>query len=115
MKISQDVVKNLVKAVRTHGLADDIDGPEGQPIDAYYLEDLSVSFLAGDRPSLYGISFEAIGREFTILPTLELIVTLPQAEGEAEDEAYELDDAEVVAHIEAYLRWRTVALEKFNI
>lgn len=114
MKISHDVIKGLARAARSQGVAEELDGPEDQKIQAFYLEDFTVSFLQGERPSLYGVSFEALGKEFTILANLELMMSLPKEE-ENEDEIYEISDPDVVAHLEDYLRWRTIALEKFNI
>lgn len=114
MKISQDVVRGLAKAVRSHGVTDELEGPDGQTIQAFYLEDVTVSFIQAEKPSLYGISFEAIGKEFTIIANLDILISLPKGEDE-DEEVYELDDAGVVAHLEDYLTWRTVALEKFNI
>jgi hypothetical protein len=75
---------------------------------------VTVSFVAGERPSLYGISFETLGKEFTIVSSLDLLISLPKDDDDS-DEVFEIEDADVVAHIEEYLRWRTVALEKFNI
>ena len=114
MKISQDVVKGLAKAARTYGVSEDIEGPENQKIQAFYLDDVTVSFNLGDRASLYGVSFETLGKEFTIIASLDLLISLPKGD-DSEDEIFEIEDAGVVAHIEEYLRWRTVALEKFNI
>jgi hypothetical protein len=114
MKISQDVVKRLAKAARSQGVAEVLDGPDGAKIQAFYLEDVTVSFVAGERPSLYGISFETLGKEFTIVSSLDLLISLPKDDDDS-DEVFEIEDADVVAHIEEYLRWRTVALEKFNI
>jgi hypothetical protein len=114
MKISQDVVKGLAKAARSQGVVEELDGPDGAKIQAYYLEDVTVSFLTGAKPSLYGISFETLGKEFTIISSLDLLISLPKDEDDS-DEVFEIEDAGVVEHIETYLRWRTVALEKFNI
>lgn len=113
MKISQDVVRDLAKVARSQGVAEEIEGPDGQKIQSFFLEDLTVSFLMGDKTSLFGISFEALGREFTIIASLDLLVSLPTEDGG--DEVFEIEDADVLAHLETYLRWRTVALEKFNI
>lgn len=113
MKISQDVVKNLAKAARSKGVSEKLDGPDGQVIQAFYLEDVTVSFVLGDRPALYGISFEVLGKEFTIIASLDLLMSLPKEEGK--EQVFELNDAGILAHIEEYLRWRTVALEKFDI
>lgn len=114
MKISQDIVKELARAVRSQGVSEEIEGVDGKTVQAFYLEDVTVSFIKGDRPTLYGVSFEALGKEFTIIDSLDLLISLPKNEADDED-VYEIEDAGVLAHIEEYLRWRTIALEKFNI
>lgn len=114
MKVSQEIVKGLARVARNQGVAEEIEGPDNQTIQAFYLEDVTVSFVLAEKPTLYGLSFEVLGKEFTILPTLDLLVSLPKVEDD-DDEIYEIEDSGVIAHIEEYLKWRTVALEKFNI
>lgn len=116
MKISQDVVKALAKAAREHGVGDTLEGPNNTKIQAFFLEDFTVSFSVDQqgKTSFHGLSFEVLGKEFTVIPSLELLVSLPSDDGE-DEEAYELDEEAIVKHIELYLLWRKDALEKYGI
>lgn len=116
MKISQDVLKSVAKAAREHGVEDVLEGPNGTKIQAFFLEDFTVSFSINDqgKTSFHGLSFEVLGKEFTVIPSLELLVSLPTEDGE-DEEAYELDEEAIVKHIELYLTWRKDALEKYGI
>jgi len=115
MKITASVVKALAKAVRAQGVVNESETAEGKKLQAYYLEDMTLSFIIGDdgRQSLYGLSFEAIGKEFSIISSLDLLVSLPSEEDD-EESVYDINDSDFLAHIEEYLRWRTVMLEKFD-
>lgn len=114
VKIEATVVKRLTKAVREQNVVDDIVGPTGQQLRAYYTPDITVSFDRGSSPAFFGATFELFGQEFTILPDFEILVSLPKGD-DASDEIYSLSDEELVHHVEAYLLWRTEALERFSI
>lgn len=114
MKIPSATVKNLAKAVREKAVFDDVDGIDEQKVRAYFLEDITVSFILGEKPTFFGISFEAIGREFTILQNLDILVSLPE-ENEEGEEAYEINDEKTVKLLNDYLVWRTTALETVGI
>lgn len=113
MKISAKTVKRFATAVRTEGVVEEIDSEDGEKLQVFHLEDVTLSFTVGDKKSLYGILFEAIGREFTLTSSLDLLVSLPQENGE--EGVFEVEDSELLEHIEKYLEWRSVALETFHI
>jgi len=114
MKLPADTVKNLTKIVREKGIAEDVDGENGQKLRVFFLEDITTSFLLNEKPTFFGISFEAIGREFTILQSLDLLVSLPE-ENEEGEAAYEINDEKTMGILNEYLVWRTKALETVGI
>lgn len=112
MRVSQEIIRELAKSIREHGIKEDITGPDNARITAFYLEDMTVSFITDEKTSLYGISFETLGKEFTILPSLELVVQLPASD--TEDDVYEIEDPALFKALEDYLRWRVRILKDFT-
>jgi len=104
MKVDKDLVVQFVKNVRRNFAPDELEEH-----NAYYMDDATV-ILASDN-KLVGIYFEAIGQSFNILSTRDLVLSLD----DDEDEAYVVDDENMMELIHEYLSWRIKVLEQLEI
>lgn len=111
MKISKDTVASLVKTVRGATTPETVAGT-GQELTVYYLDDLTLSFTQGEKPAFFGLTFEALGRDFYVIANLDLLVTAENDEGDPE--AYMVEDEKLAEAIDHFLQWRTDVLEKFG-
>ena len=117
MKFSREVVRPLALAAKKHGVGDSMLGLQGERIQSFFLEDFSVSFSLNPetkKPSFYGLSFEVLGKSFTVLSDYEILVTLPSEDGESE-ESYALDDPDLIEYLERYVAWRGELLERHGV
>ncbi len=108
MKISLDAVKTLARASRSKLSPEDVENEEGETVRIYSLEDFTISFLIEDKPKFFGLTFNALAQEFTVLSSLDLLVFITDNEGEA---AYEIEDEDTIRSLENYVLWRASMLE----
>lgn len=111
MKVSKEVVLDLVKAVRAKVEPETIDAGS-QKLSVYYLDDITVSFTQTERQDFYGLMFEALGRDFSIINNLELLVTGENDEGD--EEVFIVEDENLVEELSSFLRWRTGVLDRLG-
>ena len=111
MKVAKEAVSGLVKAMRAAVEAESVEvGP--QTLTVYFLDDVTLSFTQTERQDFYGLTFEALGRDFSVINNLELLVTSENDEGD--EVGLIVEDGELVALLEDFLRWRTRTLEVFG-
>lgn len=110
MKITKDTAQSLAKNVRANGreesLADDAL--------TYTLDDMTMAFMVSEsgKQSFAGLSFEMIGRDFHILPNLEIMLS---EYGEDGEEVYSLEDEKFSNLVNTYLTWRANVLETIQM
>jgi len=114
VKIAKDVVGKLIVAVQKEAEPLTVDA-EGEALLAYYLDDLSVTFTPGEKPVFYGLIFEALGQEFSVLGNLDVLIAVPSEEVEDETDALVIADESFIAKLEEFLSWRTSMLENFSV
>ena len=114
MKLSQIVAKELSGALRDLGTRHDSeDGAE-----VYLLEDVSAVFGPDPQGKLIfqGLSFEMVGRDFHVLPNLDLVISETVGEdGSAETELYTVEDKRLVERVGEYMLWRARLLRDLEI
>lgn len=114
MRVTQEAAKAISGALREFGNRQEAeDGGE-----VYLVEDATVLFGSdGNRPRVFqGLSFEMVGRDFHVLPNLDLVVSETVGEGaEAQSEAYSIEDETFAASTSAYLLWRAEFLSKLKV
>lgn len=103
MKVSSDVVKDLLAAIREVAEPESLDTGI-QILTLYRLDDVIAMFTTGETPVFHGVTFEALGQDFSIINNLELLVRGENDEGD--EEAFIVGDREVPA-LEEFLIWRT--------
>jgi len=113
MKVTQESVKAISRALRESGTRQDAE--DGSEI--YLVEDATVLFGGESQPRTFqGLSFEMVGRDFHVLPNLDLVVSETVGEGaEAQSEAYSIEDESFAAETSAYLLWRAGFLSKLKV
>jgi len=107
MKISMDAVKQLTKASRDQISPQELENSTGATVVVYSLDDFTLSFLEGERPKFFGLSFSALAQDFTILSSFELLISLTDETGES---TYSIEDESTVKALEGYLVWRAEML-----
>lgn len=115
MKVKEDVVQSLSKRLLEYGAREVFDGTE----EVFHSDDVMVHFSNADGKVFQGLSFEMIGRDFNVLPNLELAIsedTRDEATASSEAaEVYIVEDEELVNLTNDYLTWRTQVLEKLKL
>lgn len=104
MKVEKTIVMNLVKSALRTFAPDEVGENK-----AYYADDMTI--VLTNENKLFGVSFESLGQSYNILNTLELILTT----GEGEDDAYIVDDEDMITLINEYLQWRTKVLQSLEL
>lgn len=104
MKVDKSVVSQFVKRVVMTFAPDDVDDNK-----AYYMDDSTI-ILASDN-KLVGITFEVLGQSFNVMSNLELVLTT----GDGDDDAYLVDDEDMIKLVNKFLTWRIEVLEKLEI
>lgn len=109
MKISSETIKKLAQAVKAKAMTEDLEDSDGNTIRAYFLQDLTLTFkVTNGRSTFYGLNFQTVGRQFTILQNLELLTTFVE---DGVNKVFEVADQPFLNAIENYLRWRATSLE----
>lgn len=114
MKLSQIIVKELSGALRDLGTR--YDGEDSAEI--YLLEDTSAVFGpdAQGKTIFQGLSFEMVGRDFHVLPNLELVISETVGEdGSSETELYTVEDKRLAERVGEYMLWRARLLRDLEI
>ena len=113
MKISKDVAKLIIDSVRSNVKPSTVSGADGAKMNAYYLDDATVSFtLKNNKEVFFGASFEMLGKDFHIINTLDALVV--NSEG-PEEQVYLVDDEAFIKVIENFFTWRMSALNTMNV
>lgn len=111
MKMNQDVLKGFVKATQSNVDADDLQDDTFGDVRSYILDDAILSFKKnGEKISFMGLSFEALGQNFHVIPTGEILL-----EGEDEEDTMVVDDKPFMSLLEEFLVWRTKVLMEMKI
>lgn len=114
MKLSQIVVKELSAAVRD--LGDRIAGEADAEI--YLLEDVSAVFGPDSQGKtvFQGLSFEMVGRDFHVLPNLDLVISETVGEAEqSQSDVFTVEDKRLLERTGEYLLWRARLLRDLEI
>ena len=111
MKLEKSSLPPLVRAVRQASEPELVTN-EGESFQVFYLDDLTLSYSGSEKPTFFGLTFEALGRDFTVLANLDILVGDLNEEGE--DEVYLVEDEALVGLLQEYLAWRTAVLEKLG-
>lgn len=111
MKISKEPVMEIIKAVRSIVEPEVIEAPL-QDLSVYYLDDITLSFTTTERADFYGLMFEALGRDFSIINNLEVLFSAENDEGD--EESFSLESPELIKHLEDFLRWRAEVIRSFG-
>lgn len=114
MKVSQAAAKALSSAIKEFGEKQTLeDGAE-----VHLLEDANVAFgtdSSGQRV-FQGLSFEMVGRDFHVLPNLDLVVSEATGGTEgAQDEVYVIEDQTFADLAGEYLLWRAKFLRELKV
>lgn len=111
MKVSKETTLELVKAIRSRVEPETVDAG-AQKLTVYFLDDITLSFTQTERQDFYGLTFEALGRDFSIINNLELLVTGENDEGD--EEGFIVEDEKLVTLLEEFLAWRVKTLSLFG-
>lgn len=114
MKISQNTIKTLSTLLKEHGEKQEID----DNAVVHLMEDLTVSFGPGEtgKTVFLGLSFEMTGRDFHVLPNLDLVIAeTVEEDGELIEEVNVIEDKRFTELVERYLVWRAELLEAFKL
>lgn len=114
MKVDKDAARTLTSALREFGTKQvSEDGSE-----VFLIEDATVAFNRDALGQLVfqGLSFEMIGRDFHVLPNLDLVVSeTVDGESQLQSEVYAIEDKVFLEHTERYLRWRGEFLSSLKV
>lgn len=111
MKMSQAVLKGFIKAAQDNVEADVLQDDTFGEVKSYILDDAILSFRkGGEYASFMGLSFEALGQNFHVIPTGEILL-----EGEDEEDTMVVDDAPFMTLLEEFLTWRTRVMGEMKI
>ena len=110
-KLVREDIAPLIKMITKSSVGELVFTGE-QKLKVYYLDDVTLTFSVSDKPSFFGLMFEALGRNFTVLGSLDLIVSGEAEEGE--ENAFIVEDDRLLELIREYLLWRLKVLEAFE-
>lgn len=111
MKISKELTLDLIKIIRDKVEAE-IVSTEEQSLSVYFLDDITLSFTQTERKDFYGLTFEALGRDFSVINNLEVLVTAENDEGD--EEGFIVEDEVLIGLLEEFLTWRIKVLKDFG-
>ena len=114
MKVDKESAKTLTSALRQFGTRQVAE--DGMEI--FLVEDATAAFSrdAAGQLSFQGLSFEMVGRDFHVLPNLDLVVSETVSDAESsEGEVYTIEDRSFVELTERYLLWRSEFLSKLSV
>ena len=111
MKISKDLTLELIKSVRGKVEPETLPAAT-QELSVYFLDDITLSFTKNDRQDFYGLTFEALGRDFSIINNLEVLVTAENDEGD--EEGFIVEDEVLLGLLEDFISWRIKVLKNFG-
>ena len=110
MKITQNTTRKLSSLLRDHGEKQEVDGG----VIVYLTEDMTAAFGPGDngKTVFQGLSFEMTGRDFHVLPNLDLVISETiEVDGESTEEVFVIEDLKFGELVEKYLVWRSELLD----
>lgn len=110
MKITQEVFKNFITTLTAEVEPDTVQDDTFGEVESYILDDAILSYRVGDTKSFMGLSFEALGQSFHIIPTGEVLL-----EGEDDEDTMVVEDREFMQILEEFLKWRETAIKKMGI
>lgn len=111
MKVSREAVQLLIMSMRKNVEPETVD-TGAQLLTLYRLDDVVVSFTQSVPEAFYGITFEALGQDFSIINSLDLLVSGENDEGD--DETFLVEDDVLLERLEEFLAWRTKTLDTFG-
>ena len=113
MKVDKTAAKELTSALREFGTRQDSE----DGMELFLIEDASVVFSKDQgQPVFQGLSFEMVGRDFHVLPNLDLALSETVSDGtDSRSEVFSIEDQEFVAQTSSYLLWRAGFLRKLNV
>lgn len=86
---------------------------DGASIVAHFLDDITVMFTTGDKPSFYGITIDVLGRTFHISNDLRVMIE-DTAEEDPNNKVFLLDDDRLIDFLDDFINLRTKLLETFG-
>lgn len=111
MKVAKDKVLPLLHLIKSTIEEEILETPK-QELSVFFLDDITLSFTREEKPIFYGLTFEALGRDFSVINNLEVLVAAENDEGD--EEGYLVEDEALVELLNEFLGWRTKVLEKFG-
>lgn len=114
MKLPLSTIKTLARALHKQLKPEELTLENGSKLQVFTLEDITMSFTKAEKPSFFGLSFTVLARDFSVLSTLELLVSLPSEDGE-DEEVFEINDEKIGASLNQFLLWRATMLETNGI
>lgn len=111
MKVSKEVTMSLIRSIRSKVEPETVDAGT-QNLTVFFLDDITLSFTQTERQDFYGLTFEALGRDFSIINNLELLVIAENDEGD--EEGFIVEDELLVSKLEKFLALRTEILDEFG-
>lgn len=103
MKIDPNILKGLIKSIKSNYSSEKLELDDDTVLYIYSIEDFTLSFT--EERKFFGMTFEILGREFSLLSNGDLLVSIEDEDDEAE--AYSIEDPSLVKYINDYFVWRT--------
>lgn len=114
MPVSSDLVKSMVSLLMKAGTSERHRDESGADLIVVRLNDLMVSLEERNgKKAFYGMVFEALGQDFTILPGGDVLIQAVNDET-GDVDTLEVNDDEFIELLEKFLEWRKQALEVLN-
>lgn len=115
MKISPTVLQELAKLVVQKGDRDDRSGPANGRYVTFNFEEVSAVFtLIEGKTKLFGIAFEALGKDFIVDNDGSILIRGAGDDDEIED-TFKVTDSRLVSALEKLLQWRIVIMRDFDL
>lgn len=100
--IKAATLKQLEKALQTHGTKDEHEFLNGELYTVYQRDELTVAYGPGGK--LTGLNFEVLGMELTLLPNRQLTISTLTETGQVEVQT--VTDKPFMEQVEKFLLWR---------
>lgn len=106
----KEIIQSLLNLIRNNGSQENI----ADDSKAYLMDDMTAIFAIQDdgKSAFAGLSFDMLGRDFHILPSLEIMITEYGEEGE---EVYSVEDEQFGRLIIQYLSWRAEVIKAIKM
>lgn len=115
MKITPSVLQDLAKLVVKKGERDDRSGPADSKYITFNFEEVSAVFtLTAGHTKLFGVAFEALGKDFIIDGDGTVLIRGAGDDDEVE-ETYQITEPRLVSALERLLQWRAGVMREFDL